>query len=217
MLMQRLRNHLVLACLAISVIFIVVATLLYPGGSLYNNTSPGFDWTKNFFSNLFAEKAINGADNPGRIWAVIGIAFHSVGNGVFFLNMARRMPARQASVILTIIGTAAILFNSLVATPLHDLVVTVSSTLSLLGLFYITVFIFRSRLHLFKAFCIVAMLVFYATLFLYGSGYWGLLAIMQKVSFFFSLSLVLSLSYFTTAADFLPVKRNAGASAAIGR
>jgi len=52
------------------VIFIVIASLVYPGGSLLDKNSIGFGWSKNFLSNLFAAKAINGAENAGRIWAI---------------------------------------------------------------------------------------------------------------------------------------------------
>lgn len=44
-----------------------IATLVYPGGSLLDKNSKGFDWSKNFISNLFATKAINGLENPARI------------------------------------------------------------------------------------------------------------------------------------------------------
>ena len=80
------KKYSVLICLVISVIFIIIATLVYPGGSLLDKNSIGFDWSKNFLSNLFAPKALNGSENPGRIWALIGMAFHSVGYGIFFIN-----------------------------------------------------------------------------------------------------------------------------------
>jgi len=168
--------------------------------------SDRFDWSKNFISNLFAAKAINGLENSSRIWAIIGMAFHSVGYGIFFINMSKKVSARHAATILKLIGAANILFNFLIATPLHDIMVTISSTLSLLGLFYITVFILKTKLHLLKFSCIICLLTFYYTLYLYGSGNWGLLAIMQKVSLISSMFLVLALNYFTNPEDFQRLK-----------
>jgi len=81
--------------------------------------------------------------------------------------------------------------------------VTISSTLSLLGLFYITVFVLRSRLHFLKVCCVACMLLFYYTLFLYGAGDWGLLAVMQKVALVCSALLTLGLTYGTKAEDFV--------------
>ncbi|HRF38621.1 MAG TPA: hypothetical protein PK198_07525, partial [Saprospiraceae bacterium] len=56
--------------------------------------------------------------------------------------------------------------------------------------------------HLLKISCIICMLTFYYTLYLYGSGDWGLLAIMQKVSLISSILLILGLEYFTQKEDF---------------
>ena len=201
--MQMIKKYSVLICLVISGILIVIAALVYPGGSILDKNSEGFYWSKNFISNLFAAKAINGLENSSRIWAIIGITFHAVGYGIFFINMSKKVSSRHAATILKIVGVTNIVFTFLIATPLHDIMTTISSTLFLLGLFYITVFILKSKLHLFKFFCIICLLTFYYTLYLYGSGNWGLLAIMQKVSFIGSMLLVLGLEYFTKQEDFI--------------
>jgi len=203
---QMIKKYSVLICVVISVILIVIAALVYPGGSLLDKNSEGFDWSKNFISNLFAAKALNGLENSSRIWAIIGMAFHSVGYGIFFINMSKKVSVRHAATVLKLIGAANILFNFLIATPLHDIMVTISSTLSLIGLFYITVFILKTKLHLLKFSCIICLLTFYYTLYLYGSGNWGLLAIMQKVSLISSMFLVLGLEYFTKQEDFKQIK-----------
>ncbi|MBL0262269.1 MAG: hypothetical protein IPQ05_00040 [Leptospiraceae bacterium] len=97
-------------CMVISVILIIVATQFYPGGSLFDKNSIGFDWSKNFLSNLFKTKAINGSENPGWIWALIGLAFHSVGYGIFFINMSKKIPSRQSANILKFIGYQHIIY-----------------------------------------------------------------------------------------------------------
>lgn len=181
----------------------VIAASIYPGGNLLDKNSVGFDWTKNFVSNLFQEKAINGMENVSRVWAIIGQAFHSIGYGLFFINMSQKIQDKHTATVLKIIGISNMLFNFLIATPLHDIMVTISGTLSLLGLFYITVFIFKTRLFLMKIFSVICLLIFYFTMYLYGSGDWGLLAIMQKVSVISSMLLVLALEYFTKEEDFV--------------
>jgi hypothetical protein len=55
-----MRKYSVLLCGIISVLFLVIATLLYPSGSIFNKKSVGFNWSENFFSNLFLSKALNG-------------------------------------------------------------------------------------------------------------------------------------------------------------
>ncbi|MFK7770836.1 MAG: hypothetical protein AB8F94_01810 [Saprospiraceae bacterium] len=197
-----IKKYAVLICLIVSVILIGVATLVYPGGSLLDENSIGFDWSENFFSNLFTAKAVNGADNLSRIWAFIGIVFHSFGYGIFFINMSKKMSQKHAATVLKLIGIFHILFTFLIATSLHDIMVIVSSTLFLVGLFYITVYILKTKLHFLKLACIICLLIFYYTLFLYGSGNWGSLAIMQKVSLIGSMVLILGLEYFTKEEDF---------------
>lgn len=199
------KKYSVLICMVISAILIVIATLVYPGGSLLDKNSIGFDWSKNFLSNLFATKAINGSENSGLVWALIGMAFHSVGYGIFFINMSRKIPSRQWANILKFIGATNILFIFLIATPLHDLG-TISIILTLLGLFTITVFILKSKLHLLKFCCIICLLTFYCFFFLFGFGYLGLAVIMQKVYNISSMILILGLEYFTKYEDFIQIK-----------
>ena len=186
-------------------VLIAVATFRYPGGSLLDKNSLGFHWSKNFISNLFAAKAINGTENPGRIWAVIGMAFHSVGYGIFFINMSKKLSSKQWAKILKIIGLANIIFIFLIATPLHDLG-TISIILTLAGLFTITVLILKSKLHLLKVYCIICLLTYYVFFSFYGLGYLELTAIMQKVYIICSMLLVLGLEYFTKNEDFIRIK-----------
>ena len=199
------KKYSVLICMVISIIFIIIATLVYPGGSLLDKNSIGFDWSKNFLSNLFAPKAINGSENPGWIWALIGMAFHSVGYGIFFINMSKKIPSRQWANILKFIGATNILLVFLIATPLHDLG-TISIIFTLLGLFTVTVFILKSKLHLLKFCCIICLLTFYGFFSLFGFGYLGLAVIMQKVYNISSMLLVLGLEYFTKYEDFIQIK-----------
>lgn len=199
---QMVKKYSVLICLFLSVILIVIASLLYPGGSLLDKNSIGFGWSKNFLSNLFAAKAINGSENPGRIWAIIAMVFHSVGYGLFFIHMSKKIPARRWAAILKFIGAANLLLIFLIATPLHDLG-TLSIILTLVGLFIITVYILKSKLYFLKFCCIICLLTFYCFFFLFGFGYLDLAVIMQKVYVTSSMLLVLALNYFTKYEDFI--------------
>lgn len=212
-----MRKISVLICIVISVLFLVIATLLYPGGSILDKNSIGFDWSKNFFSNLFLAKALNGTTNPSRIWALIGMLFNSIGYGLFFIHTSRKIPQKHTELVLKSIGVVNMLFTFLIATPLHDIMVTVSSTLTMLGLFYITVSILKTKLHWLKIFCIGCLLIFYFTLYLYGAGDWTLLAVMQKVTFICFMLLVLTIEYFTKREDFQQNKPNRLAVTATNR
>ncbi len=147
---------------------------------------------------------MNGLDNPGRIWAVIGMAFHAMGYAIFFVRTAQKIPNKHATLVLQCVGYGNVLFDFLIATPLHDVMITVSSTFSLLGLFYITVFLFKTRLQLLKVFAVLCLLLFYFTLYIYGTGQVALLAILQKVAALAFMVLALWIEYNTTAKDFVP-------------
>lgn len=200
-----IKKYSVLICLLASVILIAIATFAYPGGSLPDKNSIGFDWSKNYLSNLFATKAINGSENPGRIWAVMGMAFNSVGYGIFFINMSKKISSRRWATILKVIGAANIILIFLIATPLHDVGV-ISIILTLLGLFVITGFIIKSKLHFLKFCCIICLLTYYCFFSFFGLGYLGLSVIMQKVYIICSMLLVLGLEYFTKNEDFKQIK-----------
>lgn len=197
-----MRKYSVLICITIAVVFLAIATALYPGGSILDKNAIGFNWSKNFFSNLFLPQALNGQANPSRIWALIGMVFHSIGYGLFFFHAAQKILQKHTALVLKCIGLCNMLFTFLIATSLHDIMVSVSSTLTMLGLFYVTIAILKTKLHWLKVFCMGSLLLFYATLYLYGAGHWGLLAVMQKFAFLCFMLLVLAIEYCTSAIDF---------------
>ena len=200
-----IKKYLVLLCMVVSVILLLIASSLYPGGSLFDENSVGFGWTQNFISNLFATKAINGSVNPGWIWALIGMAFHSVAFGLFFINISKKIPSKSWAKILKFIGFANLLFIFLIATPLHDVGV-ISIVLTLLGLFTVTAFLLKSKLHLLKIWGIICILTYYCFFLLFGFGNMVWAIIMQKVYIVSSMLFVLALEYFTKPADFISTK-----------
>ncbi|MBK8055658.1 MAG: hypothetical protein IPK35_20890 [Saprospiraceae bacterium] len=200
-----MKKYLVFICMTISVILIVIAALAYPGGSLLDKNSVGFGWSKNFISNLFEAKALNGSENTGRIWAIFGMAFQSVGYGVFFINISKKISLRVWYNVLKYIGFANIFFIFLIATPYHD-IGTISIVITLFGLFIITFFVLKSKLHLLKFCCIICLLTYYCFFFLYGFSYLELAFIMQKIYSISSILLVLGLEHFTKYEDFEHIK-----------
>ena len=201
-----IKKYSVLIAVVISLILMIIATSVYPGGSMFDKNSVGFDWTKNFISNLFATKALNGAENPSRIWAYIGMILLPFSYAIFFINMSKKLPEKNVANILKYGGAANILFMFLIVTPLHDLMLNVSITLFWTCFGFITGFILRSRLHLFKFLCVVCLLIFYYSIFLWATNDWDLLPTMQKVNFINSTLLILGLEYFTKQEDFAHIK-----------
>ncbi|MEO8861816.1 MAG: hypothetical protein ABI358_10360 [Ginsengibacter sp.] len=156
---------------------------------------------------MFAAKALNGSENPSKIWAYSGMIFLPLTYALFFINMSKKIPEKNASNILKYAGMLNILFTFLIVTPLHDLMLNISITLFWTSIVIITVFILKTKLHLFKFFCVVCLFIFYYSLYLWGTSNWGLLPMMQKVNFINSTLLILGLEYFTKQEDFAHIKQ----------
>jgi len=187
-------------------ILMMIAISVYPGGSMFDRNAPGFDWTKNFISNLFGKEALNGTGNPSRIWAWLGMILLPLSYWLFFINMAKKIPDKNVGLILKYGGALNFLSTFLIVTPWHDLMLYISITLFWTCIVCITVFIFKTRLHLFKAFCIVCLVIFYFSLYLWATSNWHFLPILQKINFINSTLLILALEYFTSQEDFAHIK-----------
>ncbi|MES2004794.1 MAG: hypothetical protein V4450_09750 [Bacteroidota bacterium] len=203
-----LKKYAILFGLIISLILLLTATRYYPGGSQYDKNSVGFDWKNNYVCNLFSEKAVNGAGNSSRPWAIPGMLFLCISFALFFIDFSKKIPLKGASAIIRYTGAGAMFFAFLIVTSYHDIMVIISSTLALVSMFYIMVFTFKSKLTLFKLLSLICILVFYCTNYIYYSGsYLAILPVMQKILFAIMLLWVFSLTYFTTREDFEHIKK----------
>jgi hypothetical protein len=190
-----IKKHSVLTGLTISVIFLTIAILKYPGGTYQNKNSVGFDWTKNYISNLFHAKALNGLPNVSKIWAYFGMLFYSTSCALFFVNMSKKIPDKKAVKIIKYTGILTMPFTFLIITPLHDLMLTISSFLFWTCIICITVFILKTRLHFLKFCCVICLIIFYYAVFLNATNNWTLLPIVQKVNIITSILLIVGLEY----------------------
>lgn len=201
-----MRKYAVLIGIIISSVLMAIAIWVYPGGSMYDDTAVGFSWSKNFISNLFATRALNGAENPAVIWAYAGMILFPVSYAIFFINMAKKIPDRNAAYIIKYGGLANVLFTFLTVTRWHDLMLIVSTSVFWTCIICITVFIFKTKLHLFKLLCVICLLFFYYSVYLWATSNWNLLPITQKVNLATSTLLILGLEYFTQKEDFAHIK-----------
>ena len=197
------RKHSVLLGITLAIAFLLISTAFYPGGSQHDANAPGFNWQHNYLSNLLNPIAVNKLDNPAYPWAVAGILFLCIAVAVFFVRFSKKIPLKSAANVIKYAGAGGMIFAVLAATPWHDLAVMVSGTLLLLSLFYITVFTFKSGLHLLKAFSVVCLLVLYGCSFVYyTSTHLEWLPILQKTSLVMNLIWILALEYATESEDF---------------
>jgi hypothetical protein len=197
-----IKKYSILTGIIISIILLSIAMAIYPGGSMFDKNTTGFSFTKNFISNLFGSKALNGAHNPSRIWALLAMLILPFTYALFFSSMAKKIPNTKIANIVKYAGLANIFCTFLIVTALHDLMLNISITLFWSNIVFITAFIFKTRLWVFKILCIICVLIFYYSIFLWATNNWVLLPILQKINFINSTLLIIALEYFTTAQDF---------------
>jgi hypothetical protein len=199
-----IKKNLILFGIIIAIILLFIATLNYPGGSLKNEFSVGYNWADNYISNLLSPKAVNGMDNTARPWAVGGVLFLSASFGLFFIRFSNWIKVKSAANVIKYFGIVATIAAFLTIIPsFHDIMVTLSGICTLLVFFYVTVFVLKSKLYFLKIYSVLALLSFYITTYMYySSSYLTYLPIMQKNIHLLQIVWVLILEYFTKEEDF---------------
>src|ERR1700749_275421 len=107
------RKHLSLAAILLSIVFLVIAMCHYPGGSQADAHSTGYDWKNNYLCNLFFPQAVNGADNGGRPWAILGWFFMCAGVAVSFFEFSSKITRRGAAAVIRYGGIGSMVFGFL--------------------------------------------------------------------------------------------------------
>ena len=199
-----LKKHLIIIGLTISMILLGIATRFYPGGSQLDKNAIGFDWANNYLCNLFNEKAVNGASNPARFWAIGGMFLLCASITLFFSRFSKKIPKKRDANIIQYSGMGAMFCTFLVVTSYHDLMTIFASTFGLLTIFYITVYTFISKLTFFKYLSVLCLLNLYVNNYIYYTqNLLYLLPILQKVSLLSILIWLLALEYVATKEDFV--------------
>ncbi len=156
-----IKKHSVLIGITISLILLLIAISVYPGGTYQDKNSVGFDWTKNYISNLFEAKALNGSQNASRTWVFFRMFVYSISCSIFFVNMANKIPENVFRPIIKYAGILIMPFTFLIITPLHEVMLNISSFLFWNCIGAITVFIFMTKLHFFKIYNIICLLIYF--------------------------------------------------------
>jgi hypothetical protein len=201
-----IKKYSVLIGITISLILFAVAISMYPGGTYQNKNTIGFSWSKNYISNLFEANAINGSENSAKIWAYGAMFVYSISCALFFVNISEKIPEKNFKKIIKYTGILTMPFTFLIVTPLHNLMLNISSFLFWNCIVAITVFIFMTKLHFFKIYNSICLLIFVYAVYVHTSSNWNLLLIIAKVNAITTLLLIIGLEYFTNKEDFATIK-----------
>lgn len=199
-----IKKYAVLAGLLFGTLLLILSTFYYPGGTSEDVHAKGYDWINNYISNLLSPLALNGAKNTARPLAVVGVLLLTLSFGIFFVHFSIKIKIRSASLVIKYLGMIATTFGFITVVPaMHDMMVTLSSGLSLLIFFYITVMVIKSPLRLLKIMSVIFLLTFYFAAYMYFSRFQlEYMPLMQKIIFLLKIIWVVSLEYFTRKEDF---------------
>ena len=120
------KRQIPLICVLVALVLFLVATRLYPGGTLDDPTVKGFDWSRNYLTQLFRPAALNGQPNSARPCAIAGMWLLCVGIAELFRQLAKDMAPSRHSKWVQISGIATTVYAALTVTRMHDLMLTIS-------------------------------------------------------------------------------------------
>jgi len=159
----------------------VFAASLYPGGTKASAESVGYDWANNTVSALFRAKAVNGAPNPARYFAIPAVWLFCGSMGMVFAGIAGKATSSFHGKTIRIGGIGSMVFASLAATPWHNLMVTAALLFFMAAVFAILHRLYverRMRLLMLGLVCVSLQLT--NAVMYYGHVLRGMLPVVQK-------------------------------------
>lgn len=185
-----------------SVILFIVAAAYYPGGTLESADTVGYDWTRHFISTLFAPKSLNGAANPSRDFAIPAALIICISLAVIFKGVSLKTPSKAMRSTIEIGGIGSMVYAFLaVATPMHDVLVTVGLVFFLVAVLATLQVLYtagQTKLVFFGMSSLALKLV--SAVIYYGNVFFVVLPVVQKLAFIVSVGWLLAVHF----ADFDP-------------
>jgi len=110
------------------VVLFIYASSLYPGGSEFDPTTNGFDWARNYWCDLMNPRALNGMYNPARPFSILAWSILCISLMDFFFMMRDLMEGNKCwRYIIPSSGIISMLLLNFIFTPIHHLLIIISS------------------------------------------------------------------------------------------
>jgi hypothetical protein len=191
-----LKHHLPAIGIAVALCLFVVAAHCYAGGTADAASTVGFSWAHNFLCSLFRPRALNGAENPARYFAIPAIFLLCVSLGVMFKRISIRVQPRVHRKTIEIGGIGSAVYGFLVVTPIHNLMVNIGLLFSLAALLATTHALYlERRWSLFGWGAICISLALLGAAMYYGNIFFNFLPVVQKVSLVACIGFVIAVHY----------------------
>lgn len=169
----------------IFILLYIIATFAYPGGSDADQQATAFSWKHNYWCELLASDARNGALNTARGIAIAAMGVLVISLIFFWYFAAARFQMRRTAGIwmrTTGIGSMLVLPFLLVAD--HDLIMNIAGLCGLTAMTILIVALYRSKYIMLFILGILCLLACLLNNYIYYTGsYLYMLPVIQKVTF----------------------------------
>ncbi len=195
-LAMKLLSHLPALGTTAAFTLFAAAAARYPGGTDWSAETVGHRWTENFLCALLQSKALNGADNAAQPLGTAALVVLCASIGLLFFLISRSTTSRAHRSTIEIAGIGTAVYSALVATPLHDLMVTIGLVAGLIAFGAVLNLLWRerrTRLFLWG----IALVVIQAAcaIIYYGNVLFVVLPVLQKVGMVIGVTWLLAVHY----------------------
>ncbi|MEM8525765.1 MAG: hypothetical protein AAGG68_14080 [Bacteroidota bacterium] len=178
------------------VVLYLTATLLYPGGSNFDENANAFNWQHNYWCDLLGPVAKNGLPNSAQVIALLAVLILATAVCLSWIGIFVQLPfSKSQSQYFQLSGMLSMMIAIFIFTPLHDVVIVVAGTLAFVTLIALFVGLYKNRntkLLYYGVGCLLLMglnnLIYFT-----GTGL-SALAILQKITFVLVLIWILLLN-----------------------
>ena len=193
---KRLLSYLPTIGILIFVGIYFYSTTFYPGGSQADPDSIGFQWRKNHWCNLLAEKSMNGFENPARPIALTGLVILCASFTMFFFQFADYFEKdKRWNLAIKISGTLAMSSAIFIFTTLHDVMTTVLSLSGIVVIIGMIRALHKNNLSVYKVIGIISIATIALNNFFYYNEYLTEYSpLIQKAGFILILSWTIALN-----------------------
>jgi len=169
---------------ALFIVFYLIASLNYPGGSYTHPGQIGFSITDNYLCDLLDNLALNGEINSSKIYARISLGFLCSGILLFWFHLPKLFIRKTKTLeIMRISGIASMLTTIFLASGNHDVVTRIAGLLGAIAMSLAFVELYKSGFKKFSAFGICCLFLILMNYYMYETGFLRpALPLIQKVT-----------------------------------
>lgn len=168
------------------VLLYIVATFFYPGGSIADKSTKGFDWINNYWCDLTDLVARNGEINFARPFALSAMLILFSSLAVFWFHLPKLFQSSKFNQIIRYSGIASMTIAVFMFTPFHDVVINVAGVFGILTLSGTIIGLYKNKypkLFYYGLFCLATLML---NFFIFDTGWLlSLLPVIQKATFVF--------------------------------